>query len=178
MKLILPIANGFEDIELAAVVDILRRSNIQIDIVGINSSIIESRSKIKINADKRFNEIINPKEYDGIVLVGGPGYLTLSKSISLVNLIKTFTVQGKLVAAIDEAVSILATNGLLDEKKAVISPGMEKLLAYPRDQPVIVDNNIITSQAPGTSLQFAIAIVKKLKGDNVAQNLKKELILV
>jgi len=174
----LPIINGFEDIEAITVVDVLRRAGIQVDIVGITASMVESKSKIKIMAEKRLNEIAVPKEYDGIILVGGPGYLPMGKSVALVNLMKTFATQGKLVAAIGEAVSILATNGLLDGKKAVIAPGMEKMLTYPRDQPVMIDNNIITSQAPGTAMQFALAIVKKLKGDSAAQFLKKELVVV
>lgn len=178
MKLILPIANGFEDIEAFSVADILRRAGIQIDIVGVTGSMVESKSKIKMMAERRLAEIQNPKEYDGIVLVGGPGYTTLSKSMSLVNMIKAFVLQGKLVAAIGEAVSILATNGLLDDRKAVIAPGMEKMLAYPRDQPFIIDNNIITSQGPGTAIQFSVAIVKKLKGDASTQTLKKELVVV
>lgn len=178
MKVMVPVINGFEDIEAISVVDILRRAGIQTDVVGVTGSMVESKSKIKIMTDKRLAEVTNPREYDGVVLVGGPGYSALSKSLSLVNLVKAFALGGKLVAAIGEGVSILATNGLLDERKAVIAPGMEKLLTYPRDQPVMIDNNFITSQAPGTAIQFAIAIVRKLKGDSVAQNLKKELIVV
>ena len=65
--------------------------------------------------------------------------------------------------------------GLLEGKKATITPGMEKLLDYPRDQPVVIVDNLITSQGPGTALEFALAIVKKLKGDNEVLRLKKEL---
>lgn len=169
--------NGFEDVELITVVDVLRRANIPVDIVGVTATMVEGKSKIKIMTDKRLQEV-SFREYDGIILIGGPGYVALEKTAILNDYIKTFATQGKLLAAIGEAVVIFAKNGLLDEKKAVIAPGMEKMLAYPRDQPVIIDQNIITSQAPGTSMQFALAIVKKLKGDQAAQTLKKELVVV
>ncbi|MFH8080565.1 MAG: DJ-1/PfpI family protein [Candidatus Aenigmatarchaeota archaeon] len=175
MKLIVPTVNGFEDIELVTVVSVLRRAGIQVDIVGLNASMAESKGKIKIMVDKRFQDV-SMREYDGIILIGGPGYLALEKMAVLNDYIKSFAAQGKLLAAIGEAVAILAKTGLLDNKKAVIAPGMEKLLAYPRDAPVIVDQNIITSQAPGTAMQFALAIVKKLKGDQAALQLKRELV--
>jgi len=177
MKLIIPVVNGFEDIELVTVVDVLRRAGIQVDIVGVTASMIEGKSKIKMMVDKRLAEV-SLREYDGMILIGGPGYASLSKASILNDYVKAYATQGKLVAAIGEAVAILANNGLLNERKAVIAPGMEKLLAYPRDQPVIADQNIITSQAPGTAMQFALAIVKKLKGDQAAQMLKKELVVV
>ncbi len=177
MKLVAPVVNGFEDIELVTVVDVLRRAGIQVDIVGLTSSMVESKSKIKIMVDKRFSEV-SLREYDGMILVGGPGYVSLEKAAILNDYIKAYGVQGKLLAAIGEGVALLAKNGLLSDKKAVIAPGMEKMLAYPRDKPVIVDQNIITSQAPGTAMEFALAIVKKLKGDQAAQMLKKELVVV
>lgn len=176
MKIMIPLTKGFEDIEATTVIDVLRRANIDVEIIGIVSSVIESKHKVRIVTDKIFTQI-SPKEYDGIVIVGGPGYDSLNKITSFLNMIKTFYNGGKLVAAIGESVSILAKQGLLDNKKAVIAPGMEKLLAYPRDQPVIVEDNIITSQGPGTSMDFALAIVKKLKGDSVIQKLKKELVV-
>ncbi|MBU5688830.1 MAG: DJ-1/PfpI family protein [Candidatus Aenigmarchaeota archaeon] len=177
MKLIIPVVNGYEDIELITVVDVLRRAGIPVEIVGVTASMVEGKSKVKIMTDKRLQEV-SLREYDGIILIGGPGYASLEKTAILNDYIKAFATQGKLLAAIGEGVAILAKNGLLDEKKAVIAPGMEKLLAYPRDQPVITDQNIITSQAPGTAMHFALAIVKKLKGDQAAQLLKKELVVV
>jgi len=177
MKLAVPVANGFEDVELITVVDVLRRAGIQVDIIGVTASMVESKSKIKIMVDKRLAEI-SLREYDGMILVGGPGYASLEKAAILNDYIKAYAAQGKLLAAIGEGVALLAKNGLLENKKAVIAPGMEKLLTYPRDQPVIVDQNIITSQAPGTAMQFALAIVRRLKGDQAAQLLKKELVVV
>lgn len=176
MKLVIPVVNGFDEIELITTASVLRKAGFQVDIIGVTASMVDGKNKIRIMTEKRLAEV-NLRNYDGIILIGGPGYSILAKSTILVDYVKAFTTQGKLVAAIGEAVSILATNGLLDEKKAVIAPGMEKLLAYPRDQPVLIDQNIITSQAPGTAFQFALSIVKKLKGDSAAQMLKKELVI-
>ncbi|MEM5793159.1 MAG: DJ-1/PfpI family protein [Candidatus Aenigmatarchaeota archaeon] len=176
MKVMVPLANGFEEIEAFTVVDVLRRAGIEVEMVGVVGSVIEGAHKIKVMVDKRFNEI-NPKNYDAIVLPGGPGYKTLERTSQLIDAIKEFDSKGKVIGAICAAPAILAHAGLLDEKRATIYPGMEKELSYPRGNKVVVDQHIITSQAPGTAMEFAIALVKKLKGDAEALRLKKELVV-
>ena len=162
MKTLLMLADGFDEIEAFTIINVLKRSNVPVDAVGVIGSMITSKSGIKIHVDKRLPQI-NPSEYTTIVLPGGPGYNILSKTATINEIIKRFSQAGRNIAAIGESVSILANLGLLEGKKATITPGMEKLLDYPRDQ------------GPGTALEFALAIVKKLKGDNEVLRLKKEL---
>jgi 4-methyl-5(b-hydroxyethyl)-thiazole monophosphate biosynthesis len=177
MKVMIPLAEGFEEIEAMTVIDVLRRAGFQVDTIGIVGSVILSAHGIRVMVDKRLNEIA-PDQYDAIILPGGsPGYINLGRSSKLIEIIKKFNGQNKLIAAICGAPSILAKEGLLDNKKATIYPGNEKLLAYPRDGPVVVDGNIITSQGPGTSMDFALKIVEKLSGPNEAEKLRKELVV-
>jgi 4-methyl-5(b-hydroxyethyl)-thiazole monophosphate biosynthesis len=84
--------------------------------------------------------------------------------------------KGKLIAAICAAPSVLAKFHVLDNKRATIYPGMEKELPYPRDERVVIDDNIITSQGPGTAMEFALAIVEKLLGREKAWELKEQLV--
>ena len=176
MRVMIPLANGFEEIEAFTVVDVLRRANIKVDTIGIIGSVIQSKHGVKIIVDRTLNQV-NPEEYDAIILPGGsPGYQNLGKSAKLIEILKTFNRQNKLIGAICGAPTILAKEGLLEDKKATIYPGYEKMLAYPRNGPVVIDGNIITSQGPGTAIEFALKIVSKILNPAEAERLRKELV--
>jgi 4-methyl-5(b-hydroxyethyl)-thiazole monophosphate biosynthesis len=177
MKVMIPFANGFEEIEALTVVDVLRRAGIKVDTVGVIGSVIEGSHGVRVMVDKTLHQI-KPEEYDAIILPGGsPGYSNLGKSARLVQILKDFNNQNKLICAICGAPSILAKEGLLDDKKATIYPGNERLLAYPRGSSVVVDGNMITSQGPGTAMEFALKIVEKLLDHSVVERLKRELVV-
>ncbi len=177
MKLMVPLANGFEEIEALTVVDVLRRAGLQVETVGVIGSVIEGSHGVKVMVDKTLHQI-KPDEYDAIVLPGGsPGYKNLGRSSRIVQILKDFNKKDKLICAICGAPSILAKEGLLDDKKATIYPGNEKLLSYPRGSRVVIDGNIITSQGPGTAIEFALKIVEKLLDHNTVERLKKELVV-
>jgi len=175
MKIMIPLAVGFEEIEALTVVDVLRRAGIEIDTIGITGSVVVGANGIRIMADKKLLEI-KPDEYDGIILPGGSGYKNLAKSSILIKTLKDFNNNNKLIGAICAAPLILAEQGLLDERRATVYPGLEKRLAYPRGDKVIIDGNIITSQAPGTAMNFALAIVKKVLGQAAELKLREELV--
>jgi 4-methyl-5(b-hydroxyethyl)-thiazole monophosphate biosynthesis len=176
MKVMVPFAEGFEEVEALTIVDVLRRADIQVDTVGVIGSVINGAHGIRVMVDKRLSEV-KQADYDAIILPGGnPGYINLGRSGQLIEMVKKFNSQNKLIGAICGAPSILAKEGLLDNKRATIYPGNEKLLAYPRDKPVVIDGNIITSQGPGTAMEFAIRIVEKLLGTDKALKLKQELV--
>jgi len=176
MKVMIPLANGFDEIEAFTVVDVLRRANIKIDTVGVIGSVIQSKNGVKVIVDRTLNQA-NPNDYDAIILPGGsPGYQNLGRSAKIIEILKTFNSQNKLIGAICGAPTILAKAGLLDDKKATIYPGFEKMLSYPRDKPVVVDGNVITSQGPGTAIDFALKIVSRILNPAEAQRLKKELV--
>jgi 4-methyl-5(b-hydroxyethyl)-thiazole monophosphate biosynthesis len=176
MKVMVPLAQGFEEIEAFTVVDVLRRAGIQVDTVGIVGSVIEGSHGIKVMADKRLSQV-DAEDYDALILPGGnPGYINLGKSSQLLSMLKSFNSKNKLIGAICAAPLILARQGLLDNRRATIYPGLEKELSYPRDSRVVVDGNIITSQAPGTAMEFALKIVEKLLGIEKAQKLREELV--
>ena len=176
MRLLLPVSDDFEDIEVMTIVDVLRRANIQIDLVGVPYSTITSKSGIKVMVDRKLIEI-RPEEYEGIVLTGGMKNVdTLSRTNSLIDMIKKLDNKKKILAAICAAPIILAKAGVLEDKKATIYPGMERGLPKPRDEKIVVDGNVITSQGPGTALEFALKIVEILKGQLKAEQIRKDII--
>jgi 4-methyl-5(b-hydroxyethyl)-thiazole monophosphate biosynthesis len=169
-------ANGFEETEAVATVDVLRRAGIQVDIVGVPSTFLTSKNGIRLTADKKFDDV-NLDDYDGIIVPGGEGNVNaLINYLPLLAAIEKFNSKKKLVAAICAAPLILAKLGLLRDKKATIYPGLEKELSYPRPDKVVVDGNIITSQGPGTAIEFALKIVELLLGSVKAASLRKTLV--
>jgi len=173
----LPLAEGFEEIEALTVVDVLRRAGINVDTVGVMGSMVTGSHGVRVMTDKKILEI-NADEYDGIVLPGGnPGYLNLGRSSKIIEILRKFDAEGKLIAAICAAPSVLAKAGVLEGKKATIYPGMEKELPYPRGERVVIDGKVITSQAPGTAMEFALAIVEFLAGKDRAFQMKRQLVV-
>jgi len=176
MRLIVPLAEGFEEIEAVAVIDILRRANIKVDIVGIEDEIVSGRNGIKILCDKIITDV-KPDDYDGIVLPGGnPGYKNLENNQQVINFIKTYNNRGKLIAAMCASPTILEKIGVLEGKKATCYPTMKDKLKNYVDERVVVDKNVITSQGPGTAIEFALEIVRFLNPSAYDQ-LKKDLLV-
>jgi 4-methyl-5(b-hydroxyethyl)-thiazole monophosphate biosynthesis len=176
MRLIVPLAEGFEEIEAVAIIDVLRRANIKVDVVGVEDEIVAGRNGIKILCDKIISDV-KPEDYDGIVLPGGnPGYKNLENNQQVINFIKYFNSKGKLIAAICAAPTILEKIGILEGKKATCFPSMKDKIRNFVDEKVVVDDNIITSQGPGTAIEFALEIVKLLDPSYYEQ-LKKDLVV-
>jgi 4-methyl-5(b-hydroxyethyl)-thiazole monophosphate biosynthesis len=176
MKVMVPFANGFEEIEALTAVDLLRWAGIEVDMVGVVGSVITGVHGIKVMMDKKMNEA-RIDSYDGIVLPGGsPGYENLGKSKTIVDAIISFNEGGKLVAAICYSPILLANIGVLDNRKATVYPGMESKIPYPREDKIVVDGNIITSQGPGTAIAFSLAIIEYFMGPEKASKMKKIIV--
>jgi len=175
-RVIIPLAEGFEEIEALAAVDILRRAGLDVVVAGLPGTIVKGRSGVKVVADMRIDEVKH-SEFDCIVLPGGnPGYVNLGKSKKVVEIINDFDKSKKIIAAICAAPSILAKQGILDNRRATIYPGMEREVPRPRPASVITDGHIITSQGPGTAIEFALEIVKALLGNSQAERVKREIV--
>jgi 4-methyl-5(b-hydroxyethyl)-thiazole monophosphate biosynthesis len=176
MRLIVPLAEGFEEIEAIAVIDILRRANIKVDVVGVEDEVVAGRNGIKVLCDKIITDV-KPEDYDGIVLPGGnPGYKNLENNQQVINIIKSLNGRGKLVAAICASPTILEKIGILEDKKATCYPTMKDKIKNFVNERVVVDKNIITSQGPGTAIEFALEIVRFFN-PSLYEQLKKELLV-
>jgi 4-methyl-5(b-hydroxyethyl)-thiazole monophosphate biosynthesis len=176
MNVLMPLVEGFEDIEAVTVIDILKRAGINVVTAGSPSTMIKSMHGVTIMANKRFDEVA-AKDFDAIVLPGGdPGYKNLERSQSIINIVKDFAAGNKAIGAICAAPLILARLGLLDGKIATIYPGMERNLPKPRANRVVVDGNIITSQGPGTAIEFALKLVEVLDNKVKSERIRREIV--
>jgi 4-methyl-5(b-hydroxyethyl)-thiazole monophosphate biosynthesis len=176
MKVLVPLADGFEEIEAMTVVDVLRRAGIKTTTAGLPGTIVDGSRNVKVIADTKLEDV-DEKDFDAMVLVGGsPGYTNLSKSNKILKIIGDFHRDGKLVAAICGAPTVLAEAGILTNIKATVYPGLEKYIPKPRNDRVLSEGNVITSQGPGTSMEFALRIVEHLAGKETMKNIKEQLV--
>lgn len=171
-KLGIFMADGCEEIEGLTVVDIMRRAGIEIVMISISGKKeVTSSHKVTFFADATKNEV-DYAGLDGIVLPGGmPGTLNLGADETVTGVVREFAAAGKLVAAICAAPSVLGQEGVLTGKKATCHPGFEEKLrgAEWLEQPVVRDDNIITSRGMGTAIPFALEIVCYLLGQDAVQ---------
>ena len=175
---LIPLANGFEEIEAVTNIDVLRRAGIEVITAGVGSSTIKGDHGIKMETDRNLSEI-SPEQIEAVLLPGGmPGAENLKKSDYLLKLIKEVYKKGDLVAAICAAPMVLEEAGVLDGRKATSYPGFDKEMPscdY-QDKRVVIDGNIITGRGPGMALEFAVTVVEYLVGREKAEELKDNML--
>lgn len=170
-KVYIFLADGFEEIEGLTVVDLLRRAGINIMMVSVTGNCyVTGAHQIITKADILFEEA-NFADGDMLVLPGGmPGTKHLSEHKGLDLLLKEFYAKSKKLAAICAAPSVLGTKGMLQGRKATCYPGFEEKLlgAHMEHSAVVEDNNIITSMGMGTAIDFSLALIKTIVGEEKA----------
>lgn len=160
-KILVIVPTGFEDTELITTLDVLNRSNVSYDLFSIeNKKIIKGQNKAIVEATV-FEEK-NLKDYDGIFLPGGSGHKIMLESNLVLNLLKHYYENGKLVSAICAAPSVLKKAKILDNKKFTAYPGFVESKNNTGNE-VEVDKNIITGRDFEATLNFAKSIVEFLK---------------
>ena len=168
------LANGFEEIEALATVDILRRAGVEVVTVGVGGKTPVGAHGITVCADIE-EDTLNIHTIDGVVLPGGmPGTTNLEASV-VVQKAVTFAVENNLlVAAICAAPSILGHGGYLRGKKATCYPGFEQELAgaVVVGGGVVLDGNIITASGAGVAVDFALELVRYLISTEVADTIR------
>ena len=172
-------ADGCEEIEGLTVVDIARRAGIEITMISITGNKeVTSSHKVTFLADA-CKDNVDYTALDGIVLPGGmPGTLNLGADDTVNRVICEFAAEGKLVAAICAAPSVLGQAGLLEGRHATCHPGFEEKLtgADTTEEEVCCDGNIITSRGMGTAIPFALEIVRYFADDETVEHVKKGLV--
>lgn len=174
LKVYIFLADGFEEIEGLTVVDLLRRAKIDISMVSITGKkFVTGSHMITIETDVLF-ENTDFNDADLLVLPGGmPGTNHLMQHEGLDNLLKEFHAKGKALAAICAAPIVLGTKDILKDKKATCYPGYENDLlgAIYENAAVVTDGNVITSRGMGTTIDFALTIIKSMIGEQEAKKI-------
>lgn len=171
-------ADGFEEVEAIAALDVIRRAGITIESVGIGSKQIVGSHGITVICDKSEDEISVSEKLNGIILPGGmPGTTNLQNNATVNNFINYCADNNLWLCAICAAPLILGQKGLLRGKEATCFPGFEKFLdgAILSDEYVCTDGKIITARGMGSAVNFGLAIVAAFKGNEVSSALKETL---
>lgn len=180
-KVVLYLAEGFEEIEALATADILRRAGIGLDLVAVGEDReVRGAHNIRVVTDVLIEDLSHEK-YDMMILPGGmPGTLNLDSSEILKKQIIDFDLENKFIGAICAAPLVIGKMGFLEDRQATCYPGVESQLfgaTYRDDLDVVVDGNFITSKGPGTAIPFALKLVELLEGEEISKNLASDLLI-
>lgn len=167
-RVLVPVADGIEELEVVGITNPLRRAGADLVLaaVGRNRHIKAARG-LNILADAMLEDVAG-QDWDLVVLPGGmPGAAALAGSQVLKELLQTQAGSGKLFGAICASPALaLSQAGVLSGREVTCYPAFADKLAVTRSEDeVVVDGNCITSQGPGTALQFGLELVRQLFGD-------------
>jgi len=170
MKALIILADGFEEIEAVAPIDLMKRAGIGVVIAGLGKKEICGSHGIKIVADEIFDK--SNDNFDAVILPGGPGHQNLMNDGGVLELVKNFYKSNKLCCAICAAPKVFDKAGILANKNYTCFPSVEKEIKNGNylDEAFVLDKNIITSKAAGTSIDFSFAVIKELLGEAAAMS--------
>ncbi len=176
-RALVPLAEGFEEIEAVTIIDVLRRGGVDVVTAGLESAIVEGSHKITLISDRLLAHV-DPSDFDLIVLPGGPGTYKLKEDPRIADMLKRHAAAGKLTAAVCAAPLVLSASGLLTDKKVTSYPSVQDQLQVSEylAVPVVVDGQIVTGQGPGSAMAFALKLVELLMDRTVAHKLAADMI--
>lgn len=182
-RVLIPLAEGCEELEAVTVIDLLRRAGIEVVTAGLTEGPVRASRNTLLLPDTVFDRVLD-QAFDMIVLPGGlPGAQRLGQDERIQALLKRHRAEDRFTAAICAASRVLAGAGLLDGRSATGYPGTLTPEDFPEvrllQAPVVVDGKLITSRGPGTAMDFALqlieSLVSKAKRDEVETALVREL---
>lgn len=176
---LVPLAEGFEELEAVSIIDILRRAQIDVVVAGLTDGPIKASRGTNILPDTNLDEALK-RDYDMVVLPGGmPGAKHLNEDPRVHALLKKMANSGKFTGAICAAPMVLANAGILDGKRATSFPGFVDKMNLPTTEytgaPVECDGKVITSRGAGTALDFALTLVESLVGRETREEVEAKL---
>ena len=178
-KVLVPLADGFEEIEALSVVDILRRGGVEVVAASVSGAReVRGAHGVTVLADAAFDEAAKAV-YDAVVLPGGgEGTANLSRSEAVIERLRRQKGERRLIAAICAAPTVLVQAGVLDEEQHVTChPSCTDALdRRSAGVPVVADGDVITGQAAGSAMLFALVILKALAGVREAERVAQGLV--
>ena len=178
-RVLVPLAQGCEELEAVTIIDLLRRAGIDVTSASLDEQPVRASRGTVLIADTTLAAALQ-QDYDMIVLPGGlPGADHLNQDPRIQQLLTTMAAQDKFTAAICAAPKVLASAGLLDGKRATAFPGtLEKLNLTNTaldSAAVVQDGKVITSKGPGTAMDFALILIENLAGQAIREQVETGL---
>mgnify|MGYP000240569119 CR=1 FL=1 len=180
-KVLVPLAQGCEELEAVTIIDLLVRAGVDVVTASLdNNKVITCSRGVQLIAQVTLESIMD-ESFVMVVLPGGlPGADYLEQDKRILSLLRVTAGAGGIVAAICAAPKVLVTAGLLDGRQATSYPGVIDIqpaqgMSYINNQAVVDDGNVITSRGPGTAMEFALTLIERLKGKAVRIDVEKGL---
>lgn len=174
-KVVLFLAEGFEEVEAVTPADFLRRSGVDVVLAGVTGKTVTGAHGIEITCDVEVNELAG--DLDGVVIPGGmPGASNVASDPATMKIIKAALESDALVGAICAAPAVvLGSAGLIEGRRFTCYPGFEKSFggAEFSESRVVIDGNLITSRGPGTAAEFSEALIEYLCGKDAREQIHK-----
>lgn len=178
-RVLVPLADGCEEIEAVTIIDILRRAEIDVIAAGLSEGAVRASRGVILQPDATLEAVLSD-EFDMIVLPGGAGGADrLEQDPRVRDLIRRMLDKGRHVAAICAAPRVLVSAGVLDGRRATSYPGHIDANPAPgmeySEEPVVIDGKLVTSRGPGTAMDFALALVDILAGKETRDTVEAAL---
>ena len=178
-RVLVPLAQGCEELEAVTIIDLLRRAGIEVVSAGLEEGPVTCSRGVVLVPDTTLDAVLE-QDFDMVVLPGGlPGADHLQEDPRMRQLLRRMAEQGRYTAAICAAPKVLAAAGLLQGRKATSYPGVLESMDLAKttvlEQPVVVDDKVITSRGPGTAMDFALELIEKLGGREARDAVERPL---
>lgn len=181
-RVLVPFAEGVEEIEMVSVVDILRRAGVEVVTAGLDGITVTGRSAITIQADALLDEVTG-QDWDLVVLPGGmPNADLLRQDERVKGVVERLRERGKPIAAICAAPTALAAYGVVGNKHVTSHPAMQEAVrelapnAVYVDDAVVEDGFLVTSRGAGTAVEFALRLITRLCGEAKSQKIRSAIV--
>lgn len=179
-RILVPLAEGFEEVEAVAIVDVLRRAGLDVTTAGLGEGEVTGSHGIALRPDAALGEL-ELGRFTCVVLPGGmPGTRNLMADERVLALVRRLAREGRTTAAICAAPLVLRAAGVVGDRRITSHPSVRAELAPAAvvDAPRVVDSGpILTSQGPGTALEFALALVARFAGAEKAEELRRAMLV-
>ena len=172
------LGTGFEEVEAIAPCDILRRGGVEVAFAGIGGLLVAGSHGIAVKADVTVEDIDREK-LDMIVLPGGLGGVSsMEKSAAARDVIRWAWDNGKLVAAICAAPTLLSQLGITEGKRCVCYPGLEHEMgsAKMEDAATVQDGPLLPGRGPGAAVDYGLMLLKVLRGEQTARQVQTGMV--
>lgn len=177
-KVLVPLADGCEELEAVTIVDLLRRGGIEVVTAGLGNGVVRASRGVQLLPDTTLDAALGD-DYDMVVLPGGmPGASRLKDDPRILALLQKMAAADKYTAAICAAPMVLAEAGVLVGKQATSYPGFldDAAGVSVRSEAVVQDGKVLTSRGPGTAMDFALALVEILAGREKREQVEAALV--
>ncbi|MFP5381812.1 MAG: DJ-1 family glyoxalase III [Gammaproteobacteria bacterium] len=177
-KVLVPLADGCEELEAVTIIDLLRRAGLEVVTAGLKPGILKASRGVQIVPDVTLDVALH-EDYDMVVLPGGlPGATHLREDPRIIALLQKMAAAGRYTAAICAAPQVLAAAGVLQGRQATCYPGA--LDGQPgiilSASSVVQDGKVLTSRGPGTAMDFALQLIEVLAGAQTRRQVEAGLV--